>query len=319
MAHMILANDKMFSGSNEVPWHGLGTVVAGQLNAADAIKAAGLDWTVSMQDVSSQGLVIPGYKAVTRDDNGLVLSVMGDGYTPFQNSQAFEFADTIVGEGAAQYETAGSLNGNRRIWLLAKLPNDVRVEGTDDVSKLFLLFANSHDGSLAQTVKLVATRVVCQNTLSMALAEGSTTFKVRHTKNAMTKLQEAHKVLGMASKRFAAMEANINKLAKTPFSEAQMKELTALMYPAKEDGEVTTRSLNLRENMLRAWETAPGATPGTAWGAENGISFALDHLSGTRVSEGGSAEESKLNSIWFGSVADAKLRGSQYIQQLIAA
>lgn len=318
MAHMLLSDDTMVSANGITPWHGLGTVVEGQLTAADAIKSAGLDWTVSMQDVLSQGSVIPGYKAVTRDDTKKVLSIMGDGYVPFQNSQAFEFADSIVGEGAAQYETAGSLNGNRRIWLLAKLPNDIRVAGTDDVSKLFLLFANSHDGTLAQTVKLVATRVVCQNTLSAALGEGSITFKVRHTKNAMSKLAEAHRVLGMASERFASMEANMNKLAKTPFSEGKMKELAELLFPADAEGDVSTRALNNRDMLIQAWASAPGAVPGTAWGAENGVSYFVDHMRSTRTNEGGTAQESKLNSIWFGSGEAFKVKASQYIAQLAA-
>jgi len=316
---MLLSDDTMVSGNGITPWHGLGTVVQGQLTAAEAIKAAGLDWTVSMQDISSQGLIIPGYKAVTRNDNGKVLSVMGDGYVPFQNAQGFEFADSIVGEGAAQYETAGSLNGNRRIWLLAKLPNDIRVEGTDDVSKLFLLFANSHDGTLAQTVQLTAVRVCCNNTLSAALMDGNVQFKVRHTKNAMSKLSEAHRILGLASERFTSMESNINKLAKQPFSEAQMKGLAEFLFPANSEGEVSTRSLNNRDALMQAWESAPGAVPGSMWGADNAVSYFTDHMRSTRTSEGGTAQESKLNSIWFGSAAQMKVKATEYLYQQMAA
>jgi phage/plasmid-like protein (TIGR03299 family) len=320
MAHMIEQDDNLFVGSNTPAWHGLGTVVQGQLTAADAIKAAGLDWTVSMQEVSSNGLVIPGYKAVTRDDNKKVLSIMGDGYTPFQNSQGFDFADSIVGEGAAKYETAGSLNGNRRIWLLASLPQDIRVAGTDDVSKLFLLFANSHDGSLAQTALLTATRVVCNNTLSAALAGGQTQFKVRHTKNAAVKLQEAARVLGLVGERITAMNERVNALSKAKFSESAMKELAEVLFPANSaTGEVSTRALNNRDMIMQAWESAPGATPGTAWGAENAISYFTDHMRSTRTSEGATAQEAKLNSIWFGSAVQMKAQATQFIEARIAA
>lgn len=316
MAHMI---ESMFSGSNTTPWHGLGKIVEGQLNAADAIKMAGLDWTVSRQDVVIGGNVVDGYKGIVRDSDSKVLSIMGDGYVPFQNSQAFDFADSIVGEGAAQYETAGSLNGGKRIWLLAKLPTDIRVEGTDDITKLFLLFANSHDGSLSQTVMLTGTRVVCQNTLSAALADKTTQFKVRHTKNAAVKLQEAHKVLGLVSERIATMNANVNRLAKTPFSEKQMAALAETLFPANSaTGEVSTRSLNSRDMLMQAWQSAPGAAPGSMWGAENAISYFTDHMRGTRVSEGGSQEESKLNAIWFGSAAAMKVNASQVIARLAA-
>lgn len=316
MAHLV---ESMFSGSKVTPWHGLGKVVEGQLNAADAIKMAGLDWTVSQQDVVIGGNVVDGYKGVVRDTDQKVLSIMGDGYVPFQNVQAFDFADSIVGEGAAQYETAGSLNGGKRIWLLAKLPSEIRVAGTDDVTKMYLLFANSHDGTLAQTVMLTGTRVVCNNTLSAALADKTTQFKVRHTKNADVKLQEAHNVLGLVSERIETMNANVNKLANTPFKESQMKALAEILFPANAaTGEVSTRSLNNRDLLMQAWTSAPGATPGNAWGAENAVSFFTDHLRGTRVSEGGTAQESKLNSIWFGSAVQMKAKASEAIIRLAA-
>jgi phage/plasmid-like protein (TIGR03299 family) len=312
MAHMF---ESGFMGSNTPAWHGLGTVVEGQLNAADAIKTAGLDWTVSKQDVVIGGIVVPEYKGIVRDSDQRVLSIMGDGYEPFQNAAGFDFADSIVGEGNAAYETAGSLNGGKRIWLLAKLPNDIRVEGTDDITKTFLLFANSHDGSLAQTVKLTSQRVVCSNTLSAALGDGNVNFKVRHTKNADVKLRDAAKVLGLVSERITRMNENVNALAKMPFSDKQMAALAEFLYPANAaTGEVSTRSLNNREGLMKSWFSAPGATPGSKWGAENATSFALDHLRSTRTSEGGSTQESKLASIWFGSIADLKVKASQFIR-----
>ena len=110
----------------EVPWHGLGTKVEEAPTSEEALRIAGLNWTVDQTPVyTDSGLLIPGYKANRRSTDGSILGIVSDRYKIVQNTEAFEFTDAIVGEtedGVVKYETAGSLCGGKRIWLLAKMP-----------------------------------------------------------------------------------------------------------------------------------------------------------------------------------------------------
>src|SRR5688572_28899661 len=126
------------------PWNGVGTALDRPATAEEAIRAAGLDWSVALEPVQDvRGCPIPRARALVRTDRQEALSVVGTGYRPIQNVDAFRFADLLVGEGKAVYESAGSLDSGRRIWLQAKLPGDIWVNGEDRVSK-YLLLTNPH-------------------------------------------------------------------------------------------------------------------------------------------------------------------------------
>ena len=155
---------------NEVPWHKLGTKLENPATAAEAIQAAGLDFNVVKKTLTTTAPDLPvvGHYATVRTDNLQVLGVVGSRYEPIQNRDAFTTFDELVGEGEAIYHTAGVLGKGERIWILAKLPDYIRVNGDDLVEK-FLLLTNSHDGSGPVRVKLTPIRVVCENTLTVAL------------------------------------------------------------------------------------------------------------------------------------------------------
>jgi len=129
----------------EAPWHGLGTRVKTALSSEEALKISGLDWTVSQHPImTSNYKPIPGYKVNVRQTDDTVLGVVTDRYKVVQNCEAFAFTDSLLGEGV-KYETAGSLNGGRKIWLLAKLPDKYIMEG--EKIEPYMVFSSTHDGS----------------------------------------------------------------------------------------------------------------------------------------------------------------------------
>lgn len=149
----------------ETPWHGLGTKVQEAPTSKDALILAGLDWSVVQEPVyTGQNELVQGYKANVRDSDRKVLGVVTDRYKIVQNGEAFSFTDTLLGEGV-RYETAGSLQGGKSVWLLAHLPHEYIISG-ERISP-YLLFSNTHDGSGAVKVAITPIRVVCCNTLNL--------------------------------------------------------------------------------------------------------------------------------------------------------
>ena len=174
------------------PWHGLGRRLAEPATAEEAIQGAKLDWEVAKVPLYAAGnarmFPVDGKFGIVRkdkwdSDDCKVLGVVSQQYTPLQNREAFTFFDPIVGDGAAIcYHTAGVLGDGQRIWILAKLPDSITVRN-GDISDKFLLLTNSHDGESAVQMKFTPIRVVCQNTLMMALGEGRT-IRITHEERA---------------------------------------------------------------------------------------------------------------------------------------
>ena len=161
------ANVETMMYVREKPWHNLGVMCEEAPNSAEALRIAGLDWTVESKPVfTGDGMEIPGYKLNQRSSDGKPLGIVSNKYRIVQNVDAFEFTDELVG-GDVRYETAGSLNGGKRIWLLAKMP-DTKVCG--DAVEPYLCFSNDHSGNSGIKVCCVPIRVVCGNTLNLALS-----------------------------------------------------------------------------------------------------------------------------------------------------
>jgi len=183
MSHEV---ESMFSVGAR-PWHGLGHVLAGHPSIAEAIILAGLNWTVEPRhlftDVVPCGhlIKVPNHKAIVRQDNGAVLGVVGDDFTPLQNSDALGFFAPLIDEGLLVLETAGSLRDGKRVWVMAKVPGVPEVVAPGDIVDQYLLLCHGHDGSLALRVGFNAVRVVCANTLAAALEHGDGMAVLRHT------------------------------------------------------------------------------------------------------------------------------------------
>lgn len=310
MAHNLTINAQgeaeMFSGKNMTPWHKLGQVVAGLLSAKEAIKAAKLDWEVEKTKVFANNKEVPDYFAIARKDNGLVLSILGNRYCPIQNHEAFEFFDEVIGSGQAVYDTAGSLAGGKRVWIMAELEGKLFVDTRpNDTIKKNVLLSTTHDGSGALQMQIVSTRVVCQNTLSVALAGATNQIKIRHSKNYATKKEDAMLALKLCNAYFSDLQAVINELDKQAFNKGEMVNFAEKLLPSTKEEE-STRTNNNRQEIVDLFSRGKGNLGVSRWDAMNAVSEFCDHNRGTRTKAGGNPEETRFNSSMFGSGANLK-------------
>lgn len=212
-----------FSANGIVPWHGLGEVIKDAPTSEDAIKLAGLDWDVIPKPIYDElGREIPGFKVNMRSTDNTTLGIVTDRYQIVQNREAFSFTDALLGEGVT-YETAGSLASGKRVWMLARMENTTIAEENIDP---FLVFTNSHDGTGAIRVAITPVRVVCQNTLNLALSKASRHWSCVHKGDIQSKLEEARMTLTSAEKYMEALEEEFGELKLKTVTDKQVKEMT---------------------------------------------------------------------------------------------
>ncbi len=279
------ANVETMMYVRETPWHGLGTRVEEAPTSADALRLAGLDWTVERQDMQlSNGVVIPNYKANVRSSDGSVLGVVSDQYQIVQNVDAFAFTDSLIGgDVPVRYETAGSLRGGRKIWLLAKLPE---TEIAGDKTEPYLCFSNSHDGSGAIRVCMTPIRVVCNNTLNFALNTAQRAWAVRHVGNIDSKLHKARMCLEMANRYMDDLDEYADRMANTTVTDDQLKKILDEMFPVAEDAsEREKNSANRSKTEIMTCYFMPDIAKfkGTAWGVLNAVSDHFTHNAPRRM------------------------------------
>ena len=219
--------------TREKPWHGLGTMVAEAPNSKDALRLAGLNWKVLQEPVYTENEeLIQGYKANVRDTDRKVLGVVTDRYKVIQNEEAFAFTDTLLGEGV-RYETAGSLQEGRRVWMLARLPREFIIGG-ERISP-YMVFSNTHDGSGAVKTALTPIRVVCNNTLNLALRTAKRSWSMIHTGDISGKIEEVKNTLLLADEYMTALGQEFENLRKIKLSEKQVLDYIKILLPMEEN------------------------------------------------------------------------------------
>lgn len=227
------ANVETMFYTREKPWHGLGTMVAEAPNSKDALRLAGLNWKVLQEPVYTENEeLIQGYKANVRDTDRKVLGVVTDRYKVIQNEEAFAFTDTLLGEGV-RYETAGSLQEGRRVWMLARLPREFIIGG-ERISP-YMVFSNTHDGSRAVKTALTPIRVVCNNTLNLALRTAKRSWSMIHTGDISGKIEEAKNTLLLADEYMTALGQEFEDLRKIKLSEKQVLDYIKILLPMEEN------------------------------------------------------------------------------------
>lgn len=305
------ANIQSMMYVGETPWHGLGTKLENVATAAQAIEAAGLDWKVNKQPVFlKDGKQVPGTFAAVREDNGAILGTVGRVYKHLQNKEAFSFFDAVVGTKDAIYHTAGALGEGEKVWILAKLPGYVRVTG-DDVTEKFLLLSNSHDGSSPVQIMFTPIRVVCQNTLNIALRDCSRKQRIRHTGAMGLQVKNVREGLGIINQQFdqfgEVARAMVGVQVKGQQGWKEYLKDVGIM-PHDDSAEKSTRIENIIEDVTKRFENAPTnnlpGIKGSVWAAFNAVA---EYADWERTARGGeSAAMSRAKSLLYGSGAALK-------------
>ncbi|WP_431199575.1 DUF932 domain-containing protein [Mucilaginibacter sp. P19] len=305
MAHNLFYNEQTekvsFFSVKEKAWHGLGQIVEDYPTSAEAIRYAGLDYSVEKRPLFTNSLPnelnemaesiafpkidVPNFFATVRTDNNSVLGVVGKDYEVVQNADAFQFFDAIVGgESGIKYETAGALGKGERIFITAKLPDYIKV-GKQDLIEQYLFLTTSHDGFGSITAAFTPTRIVCNNTLNAAMRNHSGGIKIRHTASANDRLKQAHTLMGISHVMAEELEELFNHWTKVRITDTQVKKLIQVaMAPNKEV--ITNLELGLVDKLSttytnivdNAYAYAMGdptqqmeTTAGTLFGAYNAI------------------------------------------------
>ena len=310
MAHNLEQRDGQtsFIAKGEKAWHGLGTYVENSMTAEECIQGARMDWEVEKHPMyveNSDGEFdeIEGFSAATRNDTGDILSLVTDSYQIVQNREAFGFFDSIVDRGEAIYETAGVLGKGERIFITAKLPDDIIVKG--EQIENYILLTNSHDGTSALQAGFTSIRVVCNNTLTAALGDLKNSIKLRHTTNIKQMLAEAAEIMGISSKYTAELNEAFNEMAKVKITDKQLRAyIEQVMNPAREQltkaekVEFSKQFTNQVDSIVEFATThdtqTTKAAKGTIWGAYNAISGYYGHIKEHK------SESARMNDIIFG-------------------
>ena len=301
MAHMV----ETMAYAGELPWHGLGVKVIDDLTPEQMMQKAGVDWSVETQDlVTAGGSVIKNKHALVRSSDGLVLDVVGKGWNPVQNADAFNFFEEYVKAGDMQMHTAGSLDNGKMVWALAKT-NDSFELFKGDVTENYFLFSNPHQFGKAIDIRMTPIRVVCNNTLTLSLSkESDAMLKVNHRKEFDS--SEVKDTLGIAREKLEQYKTMAEFLGSKRYTSENIVQYfnTVFGSPAKEkvDGVFPTTSLNAKLG-LDNLQTQPGAKfgEGTFWQAFNTVTYLNDHVQG-RSADG------RLTSSWYGRNRKTKMK-----------
>jgi phage/plasmid-like protein (TIGR03299 family) len=303
MAHDI----ETMAFTHQPPWHGLGVPVEPDISTDDMLTKAGLDWSVTKMPLLAQTdpdnlIPVPSHYALTRSSDGTVLSVVGSSYEPVQNRAALDFFRDFVAAGDMTLETAGSLGGGKRIWALASLRDGFELPGGDAVQG-YLLLTSPHLQNAALVAQFTPIRVVCANTLAMALA-GDSAGLYRHHHSGLFSAERAKAALGLARTQLSAFHDASAFLASKRFDVSSVERFFVEVFepgPASNDDLAALVRRPRVRRAIDALSVQPGAAlraaEGTWWGAVNAVTWLADHRLGRSA-------DTRLSSAWFG---DARL------------
>ncbi len=296
MGHLV---ESMFY-VGETPWHRLGKEIpAGKkLSIDEAIVAAGLDWEVDRRRLYTEDrytlLNISERYAVCRQKDNAVLGIVGPDYTPLQNKEAFKWFQPFLDTGEATLETAGSLKGGSKIWVLARIQSREMMVGPEDEVAHYILLSNSHDGSIPVRVGFTPIRVVCNNTLCLAHeSQASKLLRVKHTSHILENLEYVREIMNLARKEFYATVEQYRALMKMKINRNDLEEYVRIVFALPD-----TEGKELISNVTYLFDHGRGSEMAgqTYWGAYNAVTEYLNYFRGK-------TQDNTLNSLWYGESA----------------
>jgi phage/plasmid-like protein (TIGR03299 family) len=305
MAHeleMINGQAQMaYRESNGLPWHGLGTPVSDDMTPQQMMEVAGLNWEVEKVDTFMRWKgdnVATGNQALVRSTDGKILTQVGKGWNPVQNSEAFDFFTDFVAAGDMMMDTAGSLKDGRIVWAMADVKDGFSLFGGDEV-KGYLLFSNPHEYGKAIDIKFVMERVVCNNTLAVALNEkNQPSVRVNH--RSVFDAAKVKDILGLSHNKVEQFKEAAEFLGSKRYTDEKLTEFFGVVFgKSNKEKEDLARSAKKAMSLV---ETQPGAefAPGTWWNAYNAVTYMTDHELGRNV-------DNRMTSAWFGQNASKKI------------
>jgi len=336
MAHELETQNGVasFASFREPAWHGLGTVFMEEKNTAEMLAAANLNnWNVRLVDVEIPNTLTSdkSYQYVVRtnptnNNQTDVLGVVGERYVPLQNEDLFAFGDNIL-DGGGRWETAGSIKGGRVVFGSLALERETVLDpsGVSDKVKTYLLINTSHDGSIAIQASITPVRVVCANTLNLALGSKrgknavKQSFKIRHTQSATGRVQIARETLGLANKYMDAFDLMAKTMIEKEITAQQFNDIVLAVYP-KPEGEkkIALTKWQNKIDLINDIYTGEfnGMIANTAWGAMNALTERLDWH---RSARGGNNESVLAAASGFdASITAEKNRILQTVQNVLA-
>lgn len=281
--------------AGDVPWHGLGKKVADNLTAKQMMKAAGLAWNVAEVETFAMfnGAPVPtGMKALIRDIDGAVLTQVGKGWHPVQNEEAFEFFHDFVKLGHMTMETAGSLNGGKMVWAMAKIKDGFFDVFGGDRTEGYLLFSNPHEYGKTIDIRMSSVRTVCQNTLALSLGTKSSNFvKINHRKK--FNADEVKETMGIATDKLNRFKEMALFLGSKRTTKETLTEYFGDIFgeSKKKEGRLTRNG----ELAMEVIDTQPGTqfAEGSWWQAFNAVTYMTNHLMGR-------SNDTRMQSVWYG-------------------
>jgi len=313
----------MTAWAGDTPWHGLGTQAEALMTATEALKLGNLDWTVEKRplynrtELGEVEVVENTFgvfrKQINEDGSHSWIALnrgtaVGRVWKPFQNIEAMDFLDELVQTQEAKIEVVGALGKGEKVWVLAKLPDSILINGVDKIDQ-YILIVNSHDGSGSLKIFLTPIRVVCNNTLTMALQGRKGGYNIRHTGKLHDRLEQAREVLGLVNTDFMAWGEMAQSLVEVKLTEDEMESyfIDALNLTFNDEGDLTTRSSNMLKTvkgLLGNEKNTLNGMEGTAWAAYNALTEAVDH-NFTRLANG-KVSSKRMESALFGTYSRTK-------------
>jgi phage/plasmid-like protein (TIGR03299 family) len=293
-----------------VPWHGKGVALEGLSTAKEAAEAAGLTWTAALEPMFlGDGTPVADRFANVRQSDRSTLGIVGKGFVNVQPVDCFDWADNLVDDGSAKYDTMGALMGGRRIFLSMILPEGVQVPGDNGPMDTYLMISNGYDGMTKLRGDVVSVRTVCQNTWTLAIKGATRSFAIRHTGSMEGKLAAAREALGITFEYTEALQAASEKLMALKVSDKQADSVLERVFPIPARAQKDTSKIDSTSfgEVRELYHTSPNLDPirGTGWSILQAVGEFVDHemdYHGRRFDD----DDVRFDSIMYGGPAAAK-------------